>query len=204
MTAGEVAAAEWRASHAADEENAEREMRQFVWCLPLAPSKLNQTSLEVNELAARMVDLPRGIVPQAAQWVTIGVDLGKYLCHWVVVAWSPSAVGHLIDYGRTEVASESLGIDQALLVALREMKEMFNDGWPTGTPDGQRVQPGLVFVDAGYMSQVVYPFCRESGKRFRPAVGRGASQQPSARENRKCRRPDRFRSPLSNARIRMR
>ena len=31
LTPGDVAADEWRAAHTADEENAEREMRQFVW-----------------------------------------------------------------------------------------------------------------------------------------------------------------------------
>jgi hypothetical protein len=34
-----------------------------------------------------------------------------------------------------------------------------------------------VFVDSGYMAEVVYGFCREGGERFRPAVGRGAAQQ---------------------------
>jgi phage terminase large subunit GpA-like protein len=96
LTAGDLAADEWRASHASDEENAERELRQFVWCLPVLPTKLNQTQLEVNELAARMIELPRGIVPTTAQWVTIGIDLGKYLCHWIAVAWSPLACGHVL------------------------------------------------------------------------------------------------------------
>lgn len=39
------------------------------------------------------------------------------------------------------------------------------------------MQPGAVFVDAGYMTSVIYAFCRESGNRFWPAVGRGAAQQ---------------------------
>jgi hypothetical protein len=39
------------------------------------------------------------------------------------------------------------------------------------------VLPNLVFIDSGYMPQVVYAFCRESGMRFRPAIGRGAAQQ---------------------------
>jgi len=44
--------------------------------------------------------------------------------------------------------------------------------------------PDLGFVDAGYMAQVVYTFCRESGERFRPAVGRGAGQQQRQYYNR--------------------
>ncbi len=34
-----------------------------------------------------------------------------------------------------------------------------------------------VWIDAGYMTEVVYQFCQETGKPFRPAVGRGAAQQ---------------------------
>jgi hypothetical protein len=177
LTAGEVAGDEWRAAHGSDEDNSEREMRQFVWCLPVLPSKLNQTSLEVNELASRIIDLPRGIVPTAAEWVTVGVDLGKFLVHWIAVAWSKGANGHVLDYGRAEVASDSFGVEQALMVTLRELKEMFTEGWPKGTADGQRVVPQQVWIDSGYMPQVVYGFCRESGLRFRPAIGRGAAQQ---------------------------
>ena len=98
LTAGDLAADEWRASHSTDEDNAERELRQFVWCLPVLPSKLNQTTLEVNELAARMTDLPRGIVPSGTAHVTVGIDLGKFLCHWIAVAWSPNpTVAHVLD-----------------------------------------------------------------------------------------------------------
>ncbi len=34
LSAGDLAADEWCASAPPDEENAEKEMRQFVWCLP--------------------------------------------------------------------------------------------------------------------------------------------------------------------------
>jgi phage terminase large subunit GpA-like protein len=177
LAGGEVAADEWRAGQSADEDNAEREMRQFVWAIPVAPAKLSQTTLEVNELAARMLELPRGIAPADATVVTVGLDLGKYLCHWAAVAWSGGACGHVLDYGRHEVASDALGVEQALLVALRELKEQFTEGWPGGTAEGEKLLPQQVWVDSGYMAPVVYAFCRESGERFRPAVGRGAAQQ---------------------------
>jgi hypothetical protein len=80
------------------------------------PSKLSQTTLEANELAARMIDLPRGIVPTGTACVTVGVDLGKFLSHWIAVAWSPNpATGHVLDYGRIEVASDSLGVEHVHL-----------------------------------------------------------------------------------------
>ena len=39
-----------------------------------------------------MIELPRGIVPDGTALVTVGVDLGKYLNHWIV-AWSPNPTG---------------------------------------------------------------------------------------------------------------
>jgi phage terminase large subunit GpA-like protein len=54
----DLAADEWRASRSADEDNAEREMRQFVWCLPAALSEWQDTPLDEHQLAARMINLP--------------------------------------------------------------------------------------------------------------------------------------------------
>ncbi len=177
LGAGDFAADEWRASRSPDEENAEREMRQFVWCVPVAPTKWAQTSLESTELAGRMINLARGVVPKDTQWLTGAVDLGKYLAHWIVIAWLPEATCHIVDYGRTEVASEDLGVEQATLVALREFRALVGERWPMGAIGGEPMIPAMVWIDSGYMTQVVYTFCRESGNRFLPAIGRGAAQQ---------------------------
>jgi phage terminase large subunit GpA-like protein len=177
LTAGDFAADEWRASRAVDEENAEREMRQFVWCLPIVPTKYDQISLESHELAARITGLARGLVPKCAQRLTAAIDLGKYLAHWIVVAWSPRAVGHVVDYGRIEIASEDLGVEQAILVGLREFRDLVQAGWPMEANPGQTKKPDQAWIDSGYMAPIVYAFCRETGERFRPAIGRGAAQQ---------------------------
>lgn len=71
----------------------------------------------------------------------------------------------------------SKSIPAAELVTLREFRDQILAGWPKGSTDGEKVQPQCVFADAGYMTDVVYTFCRESGERFRPSVGRGANQQ---------------------------
>jgi hypothetical protein len=119
----------------------------------------------------------------------------------VAVAWSPGAAGHVVDYGRLEVASVDLGVEQALLAALREFRDLVLGGWPrqiiagaaapvapvtpaaAGGP-ASTVVADQVWVDSGYMAPVVYAFCREAGERFRPAVGRGASQQRNQYYNR--------------------
>ncbi|KAA5541898.1 hypothetical protein FYK55_17020 [Roseiconus nitratireducens] len=177
-TAGDVAADEWRASRAVDEENAEREMRQFVWCVPVAPSKWEETSVDAHELSQRMAGLPRGVVPEGTFRLTAGMDLGKYLNHWILVAWSESGSGQIVDYGRIEVPTDDLGVEKATAVALREFKDLAQSGWPIGNAHGEIVRPNQVWVDAGYMTPVVYAFCRQMGeKRYRPAVGRGVAQQ---------------------------
>ena len=141
LTASELAADEWKAAYSSDEENAERAMRQFVWCLPVAPTKWEETALDAHELTCRMVDLPRGVVPRTAQHLTAGVDLGKYVAHWIVVAWSEQAAGQIVDYGRLDIASEDLGVEQAILTALREFRNLCQEGWPVGSADGDMLSP---------------------------------------------------------------
>lgn len=75
----------------------------------------------------------------------------------------------------------------ATLVALREFKTMIGEGWPVGSTSGELMNASLVWIDAGYMTPVVYTFCRESGTRFRPALGRGAAQQHRQWYNRSTR-----------------
>lgn len=178
LTAGDMASDEWRASRTSDEENAEREMRQFVWCLPVASSKSSETSLPLHDLTHRINPYPKGFVPPDAKLLTCGIDLGKYLAHWVVVAWSDGATGHIVDYGRLEIASPDLGVEKAILLALREFHEQMQEGFPVHDAPEERRPLQLMWIDAGYMTDVVYNFVREHpGRCILPAVGRGAAQQ---------------------------
>jgi hypothetical protein len=124
------------------------------------------------------------------RWEYYGSIPKKHWCEMsgraVQVINRQGATGHVVDYGRTEVASEDLGVEQAIMVAMREFRDQVEHGWPiakeadakeTGDDISHRT-PDQVWIDAGYMTDVVYKFCRESeGSRFRPAVGRGAAQQ---------------------------
>ncbi len=69
--------------------------------------------------------------------------------------------------------------------ALRQFKDIARSGWPVGSAHGEVATPDQVWVDAGYMTPVVYAFCREAGEKcFRPTVGRGAAQQHAQWYNR--------------------
>ena len=183
LTAGDIAADEWRASRSAEEENAEREMRQFVWCLPVLPSRYAETAIQAEEITRRLGVWPQSVLPANTQHLTAAIDLGKYLCHWIVVAWQSRATGHIVDYGRIEVASNDIGVEKALTVALEEFHDMIRHGWPIAKDDADptkcddSVSPAKVWIDAGYMTDVVYAFCHQHGAPFTPAVGRGATQQ---------------------------
>lgn len=177
-TAGFVAGNEWRAARAANRENAEKEMRQFFWALPAESEQKPLIELDLQRLIGRQTNDPKGLVPAGVQWLTVGIDLGMYLCHWTAIGWRPGATGIIFDYGRIEVASRELGVDQALLVALREFRDQFCEpGWSLG-PDGEgAMQPQHVFVDAQWKAEVVHRFCTESGPRYHAAAGHGVGQE---------------------------
>ncbi|MEX0585594.1 MAG: hypothetical protein WD176_03055, partial [Pirellulales bacterium] len=60
-TASEIAVDEHKASRSADEENDERAMRQYIWCLPAVPLKLDQTTLEIHAITNRVGRWQRGV-----------------------------------------------------------------------------------------------------------------------------------------------
>ena len=182
LSAGELAADEWRASRSPDEEIAEREMRQFVWCLPVLPNRWEETALQAEQITQRLSGWPQGVLPPGTEYVSTAIDLGKYLCHWITVAWQPDASCHIVDYGRIEVASVDLGVERALMLALTEYQNLLLAGYPLGIDeqDPTRVEqnpfiPNQAWIDAGYMTELVYKFCRVS-QGCLPAVGRSVLQ----------------------------
>lgn len=173
VTAGDVGGDEWKASRAANEENAEKEMRQFVWAVPHVPEKLDLAPVSAELICRRVLPIPKGYLPSECQHFAAAIDLGKFLAHWMAIAWCPGASCHIVDYGRIDVASVDIGVERALMVALRQFKDAVEAGWIFG-----KIQrpPELVLVDSGYQTHVVYEFCREAGRRYMPAKGFGAGQ----------------------------
>ena len=176
LTAGDLAIDEWKAQRAHDEDNAERKMCQFVWCIPYKPPDIDESVLTLEGLAGRMAKDGRGVVPPETTWLTVGVDVQKRFCKYTVFASTPGVRGRIVDYGTFDVAADDLGVERALLQALRDFRETCDTGW-----DGRR--PDQVWIDSGWMPEVVYQFCRESKKEnrwpFRPTKGYGFGQDRS-------------------------
>jgi phage terminase large subunit GpA-like protein len=157
---------EWTARRAPDEEAAEREMCQFVWAVPPAPSKTAMANFDSATLTTkRMIGEPRGAVPADTEAITIGLDLGGWLCHWTAIAWRKGMRPHVLDYGRVEVPQDTMALELAILNALRQFRdEICRPGWGGKTP-------AMSITDAGYLQDVVLRFCGESGPTFLASKG---------------------------------
>lgn len=177
VEAGDVALDEWKGTRSSSEENAEKELRQFVWCLPYEPPREAMADLTEDALCKRQGVLMPGFVPDAYDCVTLGIDVGKYRLHWTAVAWLEDGGGRVIGYDTVEVASASMVEQRAILLALRELRDMAEQGWALETPQGETMVPvSLACVDAHWNTETVKAFCIESGAKWRPTVGFGHGQ----------------------------
>ena len=173
---------EWKAARDPDEENAEKHMRQFVWALPYDPQKLQATEIDAGEICRRTTQDPKGRLPSDAAIVTVGIDCGKRLLHWLALAWRPNATPHVIDYGRQEVAIDAMTEERALLSALRELRDSLVAGWAS---DNGPVPPASVLVDSGWHDEVVHAACVEAGPAWLASKGFGSTQGGRYREARR-------------------
>ncbi len=172
----ELGAEEWQARRNVNEDAAERKQKQFVWAEPYTPPQIDEVQLTPEGIAARMyAGHPRLLVPADTWRMTVGVDLGKRLLHWLAICWRPYACGHIVAYGREEVPSDDMQTERALLVALNNLHDQFETGFPRSDDENRR--PDLVYIDAGWMPDVVRTFLVKHGqRRYRACVGRGETQ----------------------------
>lgn len=181
-----VGGIEWLAKRAADEEAAERDVRQSQWALPSKPEKVDLSALDAFAIMRRTVPkLGRGICPAGTQCVTVACDAGKWLCHWTAIAWRANATPHVMEYGRLEVPSQNMAEEDAILAALRAWRDdVVTQGWPVETADGPRIKPTFGFVDRGDWPETILRFIAESGPGWFAALGFGIGQRRSGQTKR--------------------
>lgn len=165
----DLGATEWKARRDVSEENAEKNLNQFVWALPVVPNVTEQTPLDVAKLLDRVGTTTRGIVPAGHDVLTAGLDLGGYWCHAAIGAWTPRGSGRVIDTQRLGVAKNQLGIEAALWEVLRQFRDQCLQGWRNA--EGETFVPDQVLIDSGWMTDIVYQFVAESGLPFRACKG---------------------------------
>jgi phage terminase large subunit GpA-like protein len=185
--AEDIAADEWLATREHDRENAEKELRQFVFCLPYDPPDVELTPLDAEQVKKRTAATKKGVLPPGALGVTVGVDTGKRALHWVAIAWQQSGAGQIIDYGLQTVDADRLGTKASLAAALKSLSSYFTRGWQQ---DGKQIAPAQVWIDSGYHEhqEPVYAFCGEinsgltfGAERYRPSKGYGDGQRRMSR-----------------------
>lgn len=190
VTAGDLGAEEWKAKRAADKENAEKELRQFVWVVPYEPPDVDLTPLDPNAIQQRKAKSKVGIVPDDAIGVVVQIDTGKRELHWTALAVRAGAAagGTVVEYGQKKVNSDTLGTTQGLLAAFRELRPYLERGWQRESGGG--VIPSQVWIDSGYSEHrdAVYAFSVEANKelpeskqRWRPSKGYGEGQRNTTR-----------------------
>jgi phage terminase large subunit GpA-like protein len=186
-SAGEVGVEEWRAARSADLENAERELCQFVHCLPYEDPDIDTERLDFDKLT-KHATRKKGIVPRDTSAISVGIDTSKRRLDWVADAWRPDGSGQVIEYGEHPVDWERLGVTEGLKAALTELAAYFH--WPV--EGGGEMTPLQVWIDSGYPDhrEGVYSFCREINERlgckpgreiYRPAKGYGERQRQMQR-----------------------
>lgn len=174
LSTDEIAQNVWMNTRKEDQVGAERDTCQNIFAIPYEPEIEDATPLDKKAIMERTRPLARGVVPIETTAVTVGVDVGKYTCWYIVVAWGEKAKGHVIDYAAVEVPTVREGPEIAIISALNEIRGCCEDGWRT--VDNDIWIPKTVWIDAHYETKAVYKFCKDAGKLYQPIMGWGSSK----------------------------
>jgi hypothetical protein len=121
--------------------------------------------IDVSLVENRINGLTQRVIPVNTLFLTTGIDLGKYRCHWVTIAWQDGAKGYIVDYGVGEVTGTGANTTTEaslpqIYKCLLEVREDFN-ATQYLDPTGQVYSSKLVFVDSGAFTDVAYQFCKD-------------------------------------------
>ncbi len=179
--AAELAAEEWMGKNAADQENSEKALRQFRWCIPVEPNLIDDMRIVPKEVAKRIESIGPMEVPADTQWMSMGIDIGDWTSWYFIFCFRRNGSLHIPDYGVIEVHSDNMQRRLAVLSALREFRDQVSKGWPV-QGSGERRIPDMIGIDSGHFPEVIHQFCKESGTwpnpnaRWFAMLGRGESQ----------------------------
>lgn len=169
---------------------------------PLETDSRPSGMLTADQIAQRTRGLARGVVPQECTRLTAFADVQQKCLYWMVVAWSDSFTGHIVDYGTwpdqqlryftlAQVkqtlarAAPGAGLEGSIYHGLEQLitKEQADD-FAAGMllrefrrEDGVTMHVEQMLADAnwGPSTDIVKQFCREHsfGGRLLPSHGQG-------------------------------
>lgn len=137
---------------------------------------------------SRVNGLRHSQLPASTQCVTVGIDLGKYICHWVAVGWLNNGTGCICDYGVAEVlntdsAMDSAAAEPAIYNALINWRSELQ-ATEYVDASGARRNVDVVFVDSGAFTDAAYKFVNDvGGKPYFATKGIGNYREPTPKSN---------------------
>lgn len=150
------------------------------------PENQDALGLTPKLVASRCSGYAQGIVPAGAVRITRGIDVGARELHSVTKAWMDSGDSYVVDYARIPVEAPTgdlrdpdsparKALEMAVMQALR-VAHSEAEAFPYKDSDGEERYVDLTLVDSGFLPDVVYLFCRQSGPRYKPTKGFGTRQ----------------------------
>lgn len=187
-SAADVGEEEWLADKVTPSKRdaEERKLNQFTWALPDRIEIIEpEIQLDQDELAKRLHNTPRGLVPEGTVTLVCHVDIHKAHGDWMVLAQKSDGSATVVDYAVFSIEGHALGIVRAIPKALHDFASRMRGG--LAAEGGGRRDLDQIWIDSGWgdSTQIVYGFVREINRAWgapygtgvwRAAVGRGAGQ----------------------------
>lgn len=156
-------------------------------CDPPDETAAETTSISIESVCRRQNSLPRGVVPQWCERLTVALDVHARDLYWSVVAWRCGMQGYIVDYG-TELVHSPTGnvladenqqaVDQAIISALNSWRDWEREGGFPMADSGEVRHVDLALIDSRWRTDPVVQFCRASaGGVYRPSMGFGSTQK---------------------------
>lgn len=171
-----------------EKQNREKELCQFVFCLPYKKPEVNYQEIDRDATERRtLAGHPRGVVPDDTLHLVVTTDLGEKKGWWTCVAHRADGQKHIVDYSDFDIESHRLPLKEAIILALRELYHSFRDGFRKA--DGKVFKLDCWWIDKNYCPEAVERFAREikekTGLRrwIIPATGLGESKMKGRKYN---------------------
>lgn len=167
---------------------------------PLPETDADEDELTADEIAAKLNNINRGLIPIGCNHLTAFIDVQGTLLYYLVAAWDEEFTGYVIDYGsfpdqqRTYFtlrdarytlahATKASGLEGAIYGGLELLTaDILAREWKRDDGAMLRIEKCLIDANWGNSTDVVYQFCRQTSfaSAVSPSHGKfvGASSQP--------------------------
>jgi len=148
---------------------------------PPEAEQIQTLDLTHGHVAGCRSGFERGVVPDWADVVVRGIDMGKVNCWFVDIAFTSDGTGAVIDYGKFSTfglttSSSEQAIELAMLNALSNF-----------CIERDQYKIDLAFVDSGYKPDAVYEACRRIAGPYYPVKGPDSNyRMPNPSEKAMC------------------